>query len=74
MMSKEYQGQREQLSLVLTVDDVQRLLRISRAKAYELTHISSFPVLRIGRTIRIPRDPFLVWLSTRENQREQSRG
>jgi hypothetical protein len=47
---------------VLTVSDVQRILKISRAMSYELVNSGIFPVLRIGRTIRVPSKPFQDWL------------
>lgn len=52
----------EQLPLVLTVDMVCNIMGISRSKAYELSHSQTFPVIRVGRRIAIPRDNFLRWL------------
>jgi excisionase family DNA binding protein len=51
-----------ELPLVLKAGDVQRLLGISRVTTYELLHRRGFPVVRIGRAIRVPRDAFLRWL------------
>jgi excisionase family DNA binding protein len=53
-----------ELPLVLTVSDIQRMLGISRVTAYELVHRQDFPIVRIGRVIRVPRDAFLRWLET----------
>jgi excisionase family DNA binding protein len=72
MMSQYQQDEGGELAPVLTVQDVQRHLRISRAKAYELTHTENFPVVRIGRAIRIPRDPFLVWLRAHGSQEKNN--
>ncbi len=47
---------------VLTMRDVQDYLGISRPKTYELAHTRGFPVVRIGRAIRVPREAFLRWL------------
>jgi len=52
-----------ELPLVLKVIDVQKTLSINRADAYRLTHRSDFPALRIGRSIRIPRDGFIRWVN-----------
>jgi excisionase family DNA binding protein len=52
----------EALPLVLRASDIQRLLGISRVKTYELLHQQGFPVVRIGRAMRVPRDAFLRWL------------
>ena len=49
----------------LTVADVKNYLNISQAAAYELTHRADFPVVRIGGSIRVPRDAFLAWVRLR---------
>ena len=46
----------------LTVAQVREYLNISLAKAYELTHRSDFPVCRLGGSVRIPADLFLLWV------------
>ena len=46
----------------LTVAEVKTYLNISQAKAYELTHRKDFPVCRLGGSIRVPREPFLLWV------------
>jgi excisionase family DNA binding protein len=58
----------QELPLVMRVEDVQRVLLISRLKAYELVHRQGFPTVRIGRAIRIPRDAFLRWLDAQVGQ------
>ena len=57
----------EEFPAVLRIKDVQKALRISRPKAYELAHTAGFPVVKIGRAFRIPRDAFIRWL---EGQKE----
>lgn len=52
-------------SEVLTVKELQPYLQISRTKAYQLVNTPSFPVLRIGKSIRIPKDQLDEWI--REN-------
>ena len=47
---------------VLTMQDVQSYLGISRPKTYELAHTRGFPLALFGRSIRILREPFLRWL------------
>ena len=49
---------------VLTVDDIRKYLGIGRNAAYALVMSEGFPVIRIGKTIRIPRDAFLQWLDS----------
>lgn len=52
----------ENLPLVLTVQEVARYLRIGKSLAYELTKRKDFPALWIGRTVRVHRDAFMLWL------------
>ena len=50
------------LPLMLSVPEVAKVLGISRAGAYELVHTDSFPKLRIGNRIVVPRDKFIAWI------------
>jgi excisionase family DNA binding protein len=50
------------LPLVLTMKHVQGVLQICRPKTYELAHTEGFPVVKLGRNFRVPRDAFLRWL------------
>jgi excisionase family DNA binding protein len=43
------------LPLVLTVEEAARALRIGRGAAYEAARTGELPVIRIGRTLRVPR-------------------
>jgi excisionase family DNA binding protein len=56
-----------ELPLVLKAGDIQRLLGLSRVKTYELLHQKGFPVVRIGRCLRVPRDAFFRWLEAGGN-------
>jgi excisionase family DNA binding protein len=42
----------------LTIEEVASILRISRTKAYELVREPGFPVIKIGKQLRIPADKF----------------
>jgi excisionase family DNA binding protein len=55
----------EDLPPVFTVYELRDVLRISLPKAYELAHQQGFPKLYVGRSIRIPRNPFIAWLGRR---------
>lgn len=46
---------------VYKVSDLQRLLKLSRTKAYGLCDGNEFPIMRIGNTIRIPITSFNQW-------------
>lgn len=55
----------DELPIILGVDDVQKILRISRATAYRLMNRPGFPARRVGdRRIVIPRDAFRKWLES----------
>lgn len=45
----------EDLPLVLTVEEVAKVLRISRGSAYEAVRTGAIPSVRVGRVIRVPR-------------------
>lgn len=55
----EYSNRLEQ---VLTVADIQKMLKISRAMSYELVNSGVFPIIRVGKAIRIPTRTFQEWL------------
>ena len=61
-MSKATVTNVEALPANLTMDEVRQFLRISRPKAYELANMRSFPAVRIGRAIRVPREALLRWI------------
>lgn len=53
----------EQMQEILTVKDVQQILKIGTNSAYNLIHSNAFPVKKVGHSYRIPRKPFFAWLS-----------
>lgn len=55
---------------LMTVKELQDYLGIGRAKAYELVNEPGFPVLRIGRSIRIPKDLLEEWIVEKTNKEE----
>jgi len=56
--------ERTEVSL-LTVDEMAQILRIGRSSAYELCRQKEFPIVRIGRSIRIPRRALYEWIEGR---------
>ena len=52
----------DELPLMLSVAEVAAVLDISRAGAYELARSNSFPALKIGSRIVVPKDKFLAWI------------
>ena len=51
------------LQKALTLKDVQDILQIGTNSAYSLLHSHAFPVIKIGRSYRIPAEPFYDWLN-----------
>jgi excisionase family DNA binding protein len=48
----------------MTVVELQKALKLSRVKTYELVHQQNFPAIRLGKAIRIPRDGLMKWLES----------
>lgn len=50
------------MSDLLTVVEMAKLLKISRSKAYSLTKEKDFPIIKIGKSIRILKNELYKWL------------
>jgi len=46
----------------LTIEEMQKLLKISRSKSYALIREAGFPKIKIGRIIRIEKNELFSWL------------
>lgn len=46
----------------LTIKDVRGYLNLSQSAAYQLVHRKDFPVAHFGGSIRVPREPFIMWV------------
>ena len=55
-------GNYEQLPAVLNAEQLAHTLGISRAGAYQLLDRDSFPTLRIGKRMLVPKDKLIVWI------------
>ena len=64
----------DSLPLILDVTDIQHIMGISRASAYELVHIPGFPAVRSGRLIKVSKRAFFDWLDNSGNQNENRKG
>ena len=53
-----------EIALVLTVDDLARILAISKNTAYELVRSRKIRSVKIGRTYRIPRSALQEYLNS----------
>lgn len=58
---------------VFTVKEVQHILRIGQVNAYQLIQTPGFPVVKIGRAYRIPRDGFFRWLNSQQNSCDEQK-
>lgn len=47
---------------ILNANQLAQMLGISRAGAYQLLHMESFPTLKIGKRLLVPRDKLLAWI------------
>ena len=47
----------------MKVQEVAEVLRIARSRAYELVAEGQIPAVRIGRSVRVPRDELDRWLA-----------
>ena len=54
----------EELPVVLTPSDIAAILGVSRNTSYELLHSENFPVFKVGKLYRVPRDEFLLWMES----------
>ncbi|WP_433543363.1 helix-turn-helix domain-containing protein [Neomoorella humiferrea] len=57
----------EDLPEILTVNELQSVLGVSRVTAYQLVHQNGFPSFRLGRALRIPKRALLDWLAQQTN-------
>lgn len=55
----------DELPLTLNAREAAAVLRISKSKVYELAHSESFPAVRIGNRVVIPRDKLIEWMNSR---------
>lgn len=53
---------------VLTAQDIAKILRVSKATAYEIMDRHDFPTIRIGRNKRVMAHEFQSWIQKQTNQ------
>lgn len=52
---------------LITIIELKELLNISRSKAYELVKMKDFPIVRIGKCIRINKNDLFEWLQKQKS-------
>ncbi len=60
--------------LTFSVDEMAAAVGISRPKAYELVNSEGFPVIRVGRRIRIPVAALENWLLEQSQAQNKANG
>jgi len=53
---------------ILTAQDIMKILKVSRATAYDIMDRKDFPVIRIGRSKRVMAHEFHTWLISNTNK------
>ena len=48
--------------MLLTVRDVEAELQLGRTRTYELIRSGQIPVIRLGRSVRVPREALRQWI------------
>ena len=56
-------------STMLTVKDVQKILKIGRNRAYDIFKRSDFPAILIGRKYVVEQNAFYFWLQKRREKK-----
>ena len=54
----------DELPLFFNAEMLAKVLGISISSAYELMHETSFPALRVGSRIVVPKEKFCQWVET----------
>ena len=49
--------------ILYTVDDIQRIFKIGRSKAYQLLSSSGFPTIRLNKKLLVEKEKLVDWLS-----------
>ena len=61
-------GMNKNMDKLLDARDVMECLQISRAKAYQLFNGAEFPVIRIGKSIRVHAKDLEEWINKLKKQ------
>ena len=51
--------------LLLRIPEAAAMLRLSRAKVYQLIDVEGLPVVRFGRAVRVPHASLQQWVEQR---------
>ena len=51
-----------QMPLILSIPEVAKILGVGHYTAYGLVNQKGFPVIRLGRKLKVPRDKLRAWI------------
>ena len=51
--------------LLLSIPEAAAVLRLSRAKVYQLIDVEGLPIVRFGRAVRVPHSSLQLWIEQR---------
>ena len=60
----------DELPLCLNAERLANAIGISPSSAYELMHETSFPSLKIGNRLVVPKEDFINWIKKNTNGKE----
>lgn len=63
-MLKSNYNSYDELPIFLNAEMVANLLGVSASTAYELMKETSFPALKVGNRIVVPKDKFILWVES----------
>ena len=58
-----YESEKSMDALLLRAEEVQLALGLGRSKVYEMMADGSLPVIRIGKSVRVPADALKAWVA-----------
>ena len=58
----------DDVPLVLSAKDVQKILGLSKGKTYELMNSEKFPTIFVNKRMLVMKEAFIAWLTKDERQ------
>ena len=58
----------DEVPLVLSAKDVQKILGLSKGKTYELMNSEQFPTLFVNKRMLVTKEAFIAWLTRDERK------
>lgn len=58
----------DDVPLVLSAKDIQKILGLSKGKTYELMNSEQFPTIFVNKRMLVTKEAFIAWLTKDERQ------